>query len=37
MRVLDDAALEAALGEAGLRVERFLDERRVWVAATRAP
>jgi SAM-dependent methyltransferase len=36
MRVLDDDALEAALAEAGLRLDRFLDERGLWVAATRA-
>jgi SAM-dependent methyltransferase len=36
MRVLGDPALEAALAEAGLRLERFLDERRTWVAAARA-
>jgi SAM-dependent methyltransferase len=37
MRRLDDGALAAALAEAGLAVDRFLDERRVWVLATPAP
>jgi SAM-dependent methyltransferase len=35
MRVLDDAALSAALAEAGLHVERYLDDRRCWLVASR--
>jgi SAM-dependent methyltransferase len=35
MRVLADGAFEGALAEAGLRVERFLDERGCWVLARR--
>jgi SAM-dependent methyltransferase len=34
MRRLDDEALAAVLAEAGLAVDRFLDEPRAWVVAT---
>jgi 2'-5' RNA ligase len=33
-RILDEAELEARLGVAGLRLDRWLDERRTWLAAT---
>lgn len=36
MRRLDDDALATALAEAGLALDRFLDERRAWVVATPA-
>lgn len=36
MRMLDDDAFEAALAESGLRLEGFVDERRLWALATRA-
>jgi SAM-dependent methyltransferase len=36
MRRLDDDALAAALAEAGLALDRVLDDRRAWVVATRA-
>lgn len=35
-RILDDAALDAAFAQVGLRRGRYLDEQRRWVAATRA-
>jgi 2'-5' RNA ligase len=36
-RILDDAELDQRLGVAGLRRERWLDERRTWLAAVAAP
>ena len=36
-RILDDEALDARLGVAGLIRERWLDERRAWLAAMPAP
>ena len=36
-RILDDAELDARLGVAGLLRERWIDERRTWLAAMPAP
>src|SRR5207244_4655710 len=33
MRVFDEDGLRAALAEAGLELERFLDDRRSWLVA----
>ena len=35
MRVFDQDALDAALAEAGLRFDRWLDEERTWLVARR--
>jgi SAM-dependent methyltransferase len=37
MRRLDDEQTDAALAEAGLRVDRYLDEKRTWLKAVPAP
>lgn len=36
-RILSEAEIEARLGVAGLRLDRWLDERRTWLAATLQP
>jgi SAM-dependent methyltransferase len=36
-RILDDDELTARLGVAGLAFDRWLDDRRTWLAATAAP
>jgi 2'-5' RNA ligase len=33
-RILDEAELEARLGVAGLRLDRWIDDRRTWLVAT---
>lgn len=36
-RILSEAEIEARLGVAGLRLDRWIDERRTWLAATLQP
>ncbi|MGH2429622.1 MAG: class I SAM-dependent methyltransferase [Candidatus Limnocylindria bacterium] len=33
-RILDEPELEARLGDSGLRLDRWIDERRTWLAAS---